>query len=91
MLRVVQDNSIYYGGHRKFLVCLGLRAVGRPFRSIHMENPWDSYRRGRIPLGELLLTSPIDHVDRFFHRWVTEWFVRKGRNGIMVVHAGKPY
>jgi len=86
---IEQDNSIYYGGHRKFLVYLGLRLIGRQFTRRHQENLWYAFHQGRIPLWELIYLTPFEHFDRLIHRKVTKWFAQRGMNGTMVVHARK--
>lgn len=84
---IEQDNSIYYGGHRKFLVYLGLRWIGRAFTPCHQKNLWESYKKGDMPLWEMLYLTPFEHIDRLVHRSISKWFANKGMNGTMIVYA----
>lgn len=87
---IEQENSIYYGGHRKFMVYLGLRLLRRPFTYRHQKNLWKSFRKGITHFVELIYLLPFEHLDRFVHRKVTKWFANRGMNGTMIVHARKP-
>ena len=86
---IEQDNSIYYGGHRKFLVYLALKCINRSFLYRHRKNLWENYQMGVTPLWELIYLSPFEHLDRLVHRHITKWFVNKGMNGTMIVYARK--
>lgn len=88
---IEQDNSIYYGGHRKFLVYLGLQCIGRTFTPLHQKNLWETYKRGVIPLWEMLYLTPFEHIDRLVHRPISKYFANKGMNGTMIVYASNNY
>ena len=86
---IEQDSSIYYGGHRKFLVYLALRLLGRNFQIKHQNNLWKAYKGGNISLFELIYLTPFEHIDRLVHRQVSRLLAKFGRNGTMIVHAKK--
>lgn len=88
--RIDQDNSIYYGGHRKLLVYLAANLLGKPYKRIYQENLWESYKRGMISWSELIFLSPFEHLDRLVHRCVTSLLAKLGKNGTIIVHVQKP-
>lgn len=89
LVEVEQDSSIYWGGHRKYLVYLGLRLLGKRFERRHQGNLWSAYKEGKCSLGELIYLTPFEHLDRLVYRRVSKYFASRGKNGIMIVHARK--
>lgn len=86
---ILQEDSVYYGGHRKFFNYWGLKLIGRHYGPQHREKFKQHFREGKVPLLEHLYLFPWEHLDRLLHKKVSKWFAKRGQNGTMVVRARK--
>lgn len=87
--KIDQDSRIYDGGHRKLMLYLALKLIGRKFDLKYQKNLKKNYKEGALSLWELLYLYPFERLDRLVYKPVSWLFARMGKNGTMVVHARK--
>ena len=88
-IKVVPDEIVYYGGHRRILNWLAVKAIGREFGVQHRINPWDAYKNKQISLFELVYLLPFEHLDRLVHKPISKVLAKLGRHGSIVCSANK--
>lgn len=88
-VKIFPDKDVYYGGHRKFLNYLALRAIGVDFCKRHKINPLTAYKQGDMSMLEMLYLLPFEHLDRLLHKSISYIFSSVGRHGSIVIRAVK--